>query len=194
MSLAYDCGHFLDPDADRILGRMAGSRRALFLDRDGVINSDSGYVNTPGRTQWVPGIFDLVRRAHEGGYLPIVITNQAGIARGYYTEADFRAFTAWIHEEFSRHATPLLATYFCPHHPTEGLGQYLKNCECRKPRPGMILAAANRFNVDVAGSVIVGDKVSDAAAGIAAGVGTGVLVQQDGLLHSINHLRVLCAD
>ena len=160
-----------------LVDRMAASllvgsvvpRRALFLDRDGVINIDHGYVHSQAQTDWVPGIFDLVARAHRAGYLPIVITNQAGIARGYYTEEAFRDFTSWMHEQFRARGAPLLATYFCPHHPDEGVGEYSRVCSCRKPAPGLILQASSDFCIDTASSVMIGDKQSDLQAALAAG-------------------------
>ena len=162
---------YVDPGAEEILAAHPTTRKALFLDRDGVINRDHGYVHTPGRTDWVPGIFKRVADARERGYLVVVVTNQAGIGRGFYTEADFIEYTAWIHGEFARHGAPLLATYWCPHHSEAGLGAYRVACACRKPMPGMLLAAAKAFALDLGGSILVGDSPSDLAAGRAAGVG-----------------------
>ena len=147
-------------------------RRALFLDKDGVINVDHGYVCTPERTDFIDGIFGLCRVATQRGYLNVVITNQAGIARGYFTEQDFLAYMDWVRGEFSRHDATLDAVYYCPHHPVHGLGKYLQDCDCRKPKPGMILAAARDFDLELPASMLLGDKPSDIAAGHAAGVGT----------------------
>lgn len=156
-------------------------KRALFLDRDGVINHDGGYVHTPEQTEWLPGIFDLVRLAHTAGYLPIVVTNQAGIGRGYYSEHDFLSYTDWVHGQFRRQRAPLLATYYCPHHPTAGVGVLKVECECRKPKPGMLLAAIERFEVDASRSVLVGDKYSDLEAGRSAGLGLCLLLASGNL-------------
>lgn len=161
---------YLDPELPRLLERLPAPRRALFLDRDGVINVDHGYVHTPQQTDWMPGIFDLVAAAHANGYLPVVVTNQAGIARGYYTEEDFLAYTAWIHDEFRARHTPLAATYFCPHHPTAGLGEYKVHCTCRKPQPGMLLAALRDLSIDAQRSLLIGDKDSDRNAADAANI------------------------
>lgn len=147
------------------------SRRALFLDRDGVVNVDHGYVYRPDQTEWVPGIFELGRVATELGYVLVVITNQAGIARGYYGEAEFAAYTYWLHEQFKARGLDILATYHCPHHPSEGLGELRRDCECRKPKPGMILQAQRELDLDLAASALLGDKDSDLEAGLAAGVG-----------------------
>jgi D-glycero-D-manno-heptose 1,7-bisphosphate phosphatase len=152
------------------------SRPALFLDRDGVINVDHGYVCTPERTEFVDGIFDLVRTANRRNYLVVVVTNQAGIARGFYSEGDFRDYMAWLGGEFERHGSWLDAVYYCPHHPTAGDFGYSGECSCRKPAPGLILAARNDLGMDLAASVLVGDKPSDIAAGHAAGVGLCVKV------------------
>lgn len=169
---------YLDPAADALLAAAPAPRRALFLDRDGVVNLNHGYVHAPARTDWVPGIFDLVAEAAARGYLVIVATNQAGIARGLYDEATFLDYTAWVHREFSRRGTPLLATYWCPHHPEAGQGAYKVACACRKPAPGMLQAAARAFRIDMAASTFLGDKQSDMQAGRAAGV--GCLRLQDG--------------
>lgn len=161
---------YLDPVADRLLARVGTSRKALFLDRDGVINVNHGYVHAPAQTDWVPGIFELVGEAHARGYLPIVATNQAGIGRGYYDEDGFLEYTAWMQAEFARRDAPLLATYWCPHHPDAGVGGYRVACACRKPRPGMLLAAIAHFGIDPAASIMVGDSPADIEAAQAAGV------------------------
>lgn len=170
---------YLDPAADALLAARATPRKALFLDRDGVINVNHGYVHTPANTDWVPGIFELVGDAHARGYLPVVVTNQAGIARGYYDESAFLEYTAWMHAQFALRGTPLLATYWCPHHPEAGLGDYRIECDCRKPRPGMLRAAIARFGIDPARSMIIGDKPSDLEAGSAAGVPAQLLREDD---------------
>lgn len=152
-------------------------RRALFLDRDGVVNVDHGYVHTAQETQWMPGIFELVGRAHAAGVPTIVVTNQAGIARGYYDEAQFRAYTKWQHAQFRERGTPLLATYFCPHHPQPGEGRQGCVCGCRKPAPGMLQAAIETFAIDPAQALLIGDKPSDIEAARSAGLAGSFLVQ-----------------
>lgn len=145
---------------------------ALFLDRDGVINVDTGYAHRPEQIQFVDHIFELVAAATARGYKVFVITNQAGIGRGYYTEADFHALTAWIHEQFAQAGGRIEHTYFCQHHPEHGVGEYRVNCGCRKPEPGMLLQAARDYDIDLAHSIFVGDKLTDMQAGQRAGVGT----------------------
>jgi D-glycero-D-manno-heptose 1,7-bisphosphate phosphatase len=171
---------YVDPRADALLATHAGSRKALFLDRDGVINRNHGYVHTPERTDWVPGIFERVRAAHAAGFLPVVVTNQAGIGRGYYDEAAFLEYTAWMHAQFAAQGAPLLATCWCPHHPDAGIGDYGVDCACRKPKPGMLLKAADAFALDLTGSLLIGDQASDLEAGRAAGVGRVQCVDDDG--------------
>ncbi|WP_188793392.1 D-glycero-beta-D-manno-heptose 1,7-bisphosphate 7-phosphatase [Dyella nitratireducens] len=163
--------------ADYFLALRCGtSGKALFLDRDGVINVNHGYVYTPEQTDWVDGIFDLCHIAQDAGYSLVVVTNQAGIARGYYSEAAYLTYTQWMHRQFAERGIHLLATYYCPHHPEAGHNGWLLNCDCRKPHPGMILAAAKRFSLNLATSVMVGDSVSDQEAAEAAGVGTYAMV------------------
>lgn len=155
---------------------MEGKRKALFLDRDGVINVNHGYVHTPEQTDWVPGIFEFCRMAQDAGYLLVVVTNQAGIARGYYSEEQFLDYTRWVHEQFESRGVPLLATYYCPHHPDAGVEPWRLDCECRKPQPGMLLAAKARFGLSMQDSVLVGDQPSDLAAAAAAGVPRAIMV------------------
>ncbi len=150
--------------------------RALFLDRDGVINVNHGYVHTPEATDWVPGIFELCRRAADLGHALIVVTNQAGIGRGLYTAAQFETYTQWMLGQFAARGIEILAVYHCPHHPTAGVGDYRRDCECRKPAPGMLLAAARDYGIDLQRSTLVGDKCSDMQAGRSAGVGRLVLL------------------
>lgn len=162
-------------------------RRALFLDKDGVINVDHGYVCTPERTDFIEGIFELCRAATAHGYLNVVVTNQAGIARGHYTEQEFLAYMEWVRGEFRKHGAQLDAVYYCPHHPEHGIGKYLQDCDCRKPKPGMILAAQKELDLDLANSLLLGDKSSDLEAGRAAGVGRCIevhVVQNGNFAHS----------
>ena len=155
-------------------------RRAAFLDRDGVINLDHGYVFRQQDFEFVPGTLAAARRLHEAGWALVVVTNQSGIGRGLYTEADYRALDAWMRAEFAAAGAPLAATYFCPHHPRDALGVYRRECDCRKPGPGMLLAAARDLNLDLAASAMFGDKPSDLQAARAAGVPWRILLGTDG--------------
>jgi len=146
--------------------------RALFLDRDGVINHDDGYTSRPEDFKFIEGIFDLCRAAKQSGYLLIVVTNQAGIGRGYYSEQDFFVLTAWMCEQFEAEDAPITEVFFCPDHPEHGIGAYKKDSFDRKPNPGMLLRAAEKYGISLHDSIIVGDKDSDMQAAERAGVGT----------------------
>lgn len=155
-------------------------RRAAFLDRDGVINLDHAYVYQRAAFEFVPGALAAARALHEAGYALVVVTNQSGIGRGLYTEADFHVLSDWMRDEFAAAGAPLAGVYFCPHHPREAEGAYRRECDCRKPAPGMLLAAARELNLDLATSLMFGDKPSDLEAARAAGVEQRVLLGTDG--------------
>lgn len=161
---------------------MKTSKRALFLDRDGVINVDHGYVHEKEHFEYVDGIFDLCRAAVENGYDLFVITNQAGIGRGYYSESQFNALTDWMLGEFERAGIVIKQVYHSPYHPEHGVGEFRQDSFCRKPNPGMILQAANDHHLDLPASVLIGDKESDLQAGRAAGVGCNILFDPEGEL------------
>src|SRR3569623_972448 len=152
---------------------------AVFLDRDGVININHGYVHKPENFDFIEGIFDVAQHAHELGYKLVVITNQAGIGRGYYSEADFHLLTQWMCEQFVQVGAPISQVYFSPFHPTAGLGIYLKDDFSRKPNTGMIFQAREELGLDLSGSILIGDKPSDIQAGIAAGIGRNLLFAAD---------------
>lgn len=152
--------------------------RALFLDRDGVININHGYVHRPENFEFIDGIFELARAAHSHHYKLVVITNQAGIARGFYSEQQFHDLTAWMCDKFAAQCAPITKVYFSPYHPTSGLGEYKKDDISRKPHPGMILQAKRDLNLNLEYSTLIGDKPSDIQAGIAAGVGCNLLFAQ----------------
>lgn len=163
-------------DAAALLPGPAGSRCALFLDRDGVINVDRGYTHRREDFQLVEGVLDLCRAAVEAGHLVVLATNQAGIGRGYYSEVEFERFTRWMMGELWGLGVPVAAVYFCPHHPLAGVGPYREACPSRKPEPGMLLAARDDLALDLSACVLIGDKVSDLEAGYRAGVGRLVLL------------------
>ncbi len=152
---------------------------AVFLDRDGVININHGYVYKLENFDFIEGIFDVAQHAHELGYKLVVITNQAGIGRGYYSEADFHLLTQWMCQQFAQAGAPISQVYFSPFHPTAGLGSYLKDDFSRKPNPGMIFRAGEELDLDLSGSILIGDKPSDIQAGIAAGIGKNLLFAAD---------------
>lgn len=147
-------------------------RKALFLDRDGVINVEKCYVHKREDFEFMPGIFDLVRIARHMNYKVIVVTNQAGIGRGYYTEEQFHDLMDWMCGQFELNGGHIDAVYFCPFHPEFGIGNYKRQSDCRKPAPGMLIRAQKEHGVNFQESILVGDKLSDIAAGRAVGVGT----------------------
>ncbi|MBF0417239.1 MAG: D-glycero-beta-D-manno-heptose 1,7-bisphosphate 7-phosphatase [Magnetococcales bacterium] len=150
--------------------------RVLFLDRDGVINEDHGYVHRVEQFDFIEGIFDLTRAACRSGYRVVVVTNQSGIARGYYTETEFHRLTDWMRAAFETQGARIEAVYYCPYHPTEGIGAYRREDSCRKPAPGMLLQAARELEIDLGASLLIGDRVSDIQAAAAAGVGRSLLL------------------
>jgi len=165
-------------------------RRALFLDRDGVINVDRRYVCAQEQFEFVDGIFELCRIATRLGYLLIVVTNQAGIGRGRFTEEQFRRLTEWMYGAFRDRGAPITAVYHCPYHPEHGIGAYKMDSNHRKPRPGMILQAAAEFDVDLQRSTLLGDKETDVQAGVAAGVGCNLLYRPSPVSHDADRVTV----
>jgi D-glycero-D-manno-heptose 1,7-bisphosphate phosphatase len=140
-------------------------KKALFIDRDGVVNVDKVHVHTIDRFEFTYGIFDLCRKYLESGYLILIITNQAGIAKGYYTEDDFRILMDWVLKEFEKQEIKIEKVYHCPHHP-----EFTGPCSCRKPEPGMIIRAIKDYDLQIEDCVLIGDKESDLEAGKRAGI------------------------
>lgn len=145
-------------------------RRALFLDRDGVVNEEVGYLFRPEDIRFVPGIDSLCRTAQSLGYRLFIVTNQAGIGRGYYSEADFMGLMEWMRDELGGQGVHIDEVYFCPFHPEHGVGGYKREHEDRKPGTGMLRRAATEFGVSLADSVMVGDRCTDIGAANAAGL------------------------
>ena len=146
--------------------------KAAFLDRDGVINVDHGYVNKIEDFEFKEGIFELLEILQDMGFTLFVVTNQSGIARGYYSVADFMKLTEYMLDELKKRGIEIKEVAYCPHHP-----DITHKCECRKPAPGMILEIAKKFGVDLDNSILIGDKQSDIDAAKNAGVGRSYLVQ-----------------
>ncbi|TGM82285.1 HAD family hydrolase [Leptospira mtsangambouensis] len=149
---------------------MLAKKKALFLDRDGVINEDFDYVYRTQDFQFKPEIFELCRLANANHYLVFIITNQAGIARNYYSERDFLKLTKWMLNEFKNQNCSISRVYYCPYHPEFGNERYKRVSDFRKPNPGMILKAAKRFPIDLENSILVGDQITDVEAGFKAGI------------------------
>jgi D-glycero-D-manno-heptose 1,7-bisphosphate phosphatase len=150
--------------------------RAVFLDRDGIVNVDKGYLHKVEEFDFIEDIFDFCRAAEARGFLLIIVTNQAGIGRGHYTEDQFHALTAWMTERLAEQGVRIAKVFFCPYHPTEAKGTYLRDSFDRKPNPGMLLQARDEFELDMQASILVGDKLSDIEAGRRAGVGRLCLI------------------
>ncbi len=152
-------------------------RAAVFLDRDGVINIDTGYVATADEFEFVPGVLEACAQLVAKGYALVVVTNQSGIARGFYDEQAFSRLTDWMRERFAAAGAPLTAVYYCPHHPDKGVDRYRRVCDCRKPEPGMLLRAMAEHGLDPQRSIMVGDKASDMVAASRAGIAQRILVR-----------------
>jgi D-glycero-D-manno-heptose 1,7-bisphosphate phosphatase len=144
--------------------------RALFLDRDGVINEESGYLHRIDDVRFIPGIFSLCRKANSLGYRIVIVTNQAGIGRGLYTEQEFQTLMHWMLAEFAKQGVAIDAVYHAPYHPEHGTGDYKRDHEDRKPGTGMLKRAEREFGVSLPRSVMVGDRGSDIAAANSAGL------------------------
>ena len=153
-------------------------RPALFLDRDGVINVEKNYVCQSKDFEFVEGIFDLCRKANAAGMAIVVVTNQAGIGRGYYSEKKFLYLSDWMCAQFLSNGVKIDAVYFCPYHPDYGVGNYKMESFDRKPNPGMILRAEKDLGLDLARSVLVGDRLSDIGAAKVAGVGYSIFLSE----------------
>lgn len=174
------------------------SGKALFLDRDGVVNEEVGYLHRIEDVRFVPGIVSLCRTAMSLGYRLVVVTNQAGIARGFYTEDDFLALMEWMRAELRQEGVEFDAVYHCPYHPEHGVGEYRREHEDRKPDIGMLRRAVREFEIELTDSVLVGDRCSDVGAANKAGLRQAFLMAgtEDGgcageyhLIHSLGEVE-----
>ncbi|VAX76614.1 D-glycero-beta-D-manno-heptose-1,7-bisphosphate 7-phosphatase [Serratia symbiotica] len=156
---------------------MAQSLPAVFLDRDGTINVDYGYVYKIKDFQFINGVLDACQKLKSMGFLLVVITNQSGIAHGKFSEEQFIYLANWMLCSFSNRSVNIDRIYVCPHHPEALIAQYRQTCDCRKPKPGMLLQALHEMSIDMSASYMVGDKPEDMQAALAAGVGTKILVK-----------------
>ena len=144
--------------------------KAIFLDRDGVINKEKNYLYKKEDFEFIDGVFDACKYFQKLGYQLIIITNQSGIARGYYQEEDFQKLTQWMLRKFTNQGLRILDVFFCPHGPES-------TCNCRKPKPGMLLEARGKYNIDMKNSWMIGDKEADVRAANAAGIENTILVK-----------------
>ncbi|MBS4241570.1 HAD family hydrolase [Campylobacter vulpis] len=163
-------------------------KRALFLDRDGVINVDKKYVHKIEDFEFCEGIFELCQIFMQKDYLIFVITNQSGIARGYYGEEDFAKLSTFMCEEFAKKGIFINKIYHCPH---------LEGCECRKPKPGMFFKAYEEYDIDRKNSLFIGDNLTDMQAGLKAGLKKLYLInpnQKGDFFHHYANLNALLSD
>ena len=147
-------------------------QKAIFLDRDGVINVDRGYVHTIEDFEFIPGLFEALRHFQRLGYKLIIVTNQSGIGRGYYSEEDFLRLSKWMREQLLKEGIEIADIFYCPHHPDS-------DCLCRKPKSGMLEEAIKKHRVDPSQSWMIGDKPSDIEAARSAGIDRTILIGED---------------
>ena len=148
------------------------SRRAVFLDRDGTLNVEKEYLHRAEDWEWIPGAIEAIRLLNQAGFVVIVTTNQSGVARGVYSEQAVRELHASVDRWLAAEGAHVDGYYYCPHHPQYGS---VRDCDCRKPAPGLLLAAAREHDIDLKNSYVVGDKASDVGAALAVGA-TPILV------------------
>jgi D-glycero-D-manno-heptose 1,7-bisphosphate phosphatase len=162
---------------DRMQRNKVQQNKAIFLDRDGVINKEINYLHKIEDFEFTENCISALKTIQSHGYLLFIITNQAGIGRGYYTEADFHQLNNWMVTELKKQGVTITEVRFCPHHPENGIGHYKIDCDCRKPKTGMITPLIEKYNIDTKKSILIGDKMSDINAGEAANINTLILVK-----------------
>jgi D-glycero-D-manno-heptose 1,7-bisphosphate phosphatase len=164
---------------DRIRLGLPPLRKAAFLDRDGVINKDKAYVHKWDDFEFIPGAIEGMLKLQNAGYALVIVTNQSGLARGYYSEDQYHALNNRLLQHLAQHGVTIDGVFHCPHHP-EGSAQSLtKICDCRKPAPGLLIKAARQLNLDMSKSILIGDKQSDIDAAKAAGLGNAYRVNSN---------------
>ena len=168
-------------------------RRVIFLDRDGVLNKDKGYLFKPNEFEFIDGVLTFLSKAQMRGYEFILITNQSGIGRGYFSEQDFLSLMTWVKRELANRGLKILDFFYCPHHPEFGIGKYKRNSFDRKPNPGMILKAIKRYDIDETQAILIGDRSSDILAGTRANVGRLYFLMSPE--HKVEpRLRTICSE
>jgi len=161
---------------------MANKNKAVFLDRDGVLNKELGDYVCRVEDFVVLDNFEALKTLQDRGYLLIVATNQGGLAKGWYSEADLAKMHQYLRETYKQHGVEFTDIFYCPHHP-----DFTGDCDCRKPKPGLLLQGIAKYNIDPAQSYFIGDRERDVIAGTAAGV-KGILVDSDQPISSVLHL------
>ena len=159
--------------------------KAVFFDRDGVLNVDIINLHEVEKFVWIDGAKDAIKLCNDAGYLTVIITNQSGIARGIFTEDDVKKIYDYMQTELEKIGAHFDAMYYCPHHPEGEVDEYRKVCDCRKPKPGLILRACKELNIDPAQSIMIGDHTRDLECGENAGVSKLVRFDSNGNLYDV---------
>lgn len=154
-------------------------KKYIFLDRDGVINIDTGYVYKWQFFEYCEGSIAALKKLIINDYNIIIVTNQSGIARGYFTEADYQLLSQKIRNDLNQYGIDILEIFHCPHHPSGKIKAYTTACLCRKPNPGLILKAAYKYNIQLQQSIMIGDKLTDIEAAKKSGIGTSYLIDKN---------------
>ena len=160
-------------------------RQAIFFDRDGVLNEEVGYLYEVERFKWIDGARDAIKLCNERGLLTVVVTNQSGIARGFYTAREVDNLHAYMQKSLAEVGAHIDAFYYCPHHPEGKIPEFSIVCDCRKPKPGLILRACAELDINPAQSILFGDSKRDIEAAQAAGLRAGILFTGGNLLDAV---------
>ena len=160
-------------------------KRAIFFDRDGVLNEEVGYLWQVDKFKWIDGARDAIKLCNERGFLTVVVTNQGGIAKGLYTAREVDALHAFMQRELSEVGAHIDAFYYCPHHPAGTVAEFSIVCDCRKPQPGLILRACRELDIDPAQSILIGDSKRDIESAEAAGLRAGIFFTGNNLLDAV---------
>ena len=159
--------------------------RAVFFDRDGVLNEDSEYLFEIEKFKWIDGAREAIKLCNDKNFLAIVVTNQSGVARGFFSEEDVEKLHNFMQEDLKNFSAHIDAFYYCPHHPESKIEKYKKICNCRKPKPGMILQAAKDFNIDLKNSILFGDRQRDIDSAKNAGIKAGIFFEGGNLFDAV---------
>ena len=162
---------------------------AIFFDRDGVLNHDLGYVHKPSDFKWIDGAIEAIKFLNHNGYLVIIVTNQSGLARGYFSKEDLNNLHNWMNGVLLKKGARVDKIYYCPHHPDGLVENYSIKCSCRKPEPGMIFQAINDLKVEASASFLIGDKESDLQAAQSAGI-KGYLFEGGDLFNFLKEILI----